>query len=528
MYRKALFWLLLAMAPWGVAEDGFVVVCPIEDMIDDGVAVFVERAVEEARGAKAIIFEVDTPGGLVDAAIEISKSIMSADCRTIAYIKGMGAISAGALVSYACDEMIMAPDTNMGAATPITFSAEGIQPTSEKEVSFMRAKFRALAERHERNPAIAEAMVDKDIELRLYVDERGESLIYGVYPEATGEAPSWDAASKDPVEIIRKAFEDLPPELEPVKKLAEGILSESEEEKPVEEPVEPDYPAGGQVLLPTGKLLTLTPKEAIKYGVIPATANGLEEVMAYYDLDGLEVRRLEMTWAERVFRFMTNPMVAGLLLMLGIGGLYIEIRTPGFGVPGIIGLICLALFFGSHYVLGMAEVVDILLILAGIGLILVEVFVLPGFGIVGVAGGVCLVAGLYLTLTNVPIPQYSWDFQRLENAGTSIVVATTTLAGLIYVLWKVFPHTPLYGRLVLEHAQLAGKGYVVQTAEQRDAAIGLEGVAVTMLRPAGRGRFGDTTYQVVSRAEYIEKGTPIVIVAVDGNRHVVDRLKEDA
>jgi len=523
---KAWVWALLVATPVVAAQD-FVVVCPIEGMIDDGVAVFVERAVREGRGAKAIIFEVDTPGGLVDSAIRISQAILSAPAQTIAYVKGMGAISAGALISYSCDEIIMAPDTNMGAATPVVMSAEGMTPTGEKEVSFMRAKMRALAERHNRNPAVAEAMVDKDIELRLYRDDEGKPQIVGFYPDTTGEGQTAPMAREDPADIVRRVLEGLPPELEPVRRIAKEVLQEEGQDLPPEQPEEPVYVGESEVILSGGKLLTLTPQEAIRYGLISTTANTIEEVMAYYSCDGIEIRRLAMTMAEKVFRFLTNPMVSGLLLMLGIGGLYLELKTPGFGVPGILGLVCLALFFGSHYVLGIAEAIDLILILTGLALILAEVFLIPGFGVAGITGIACLVIGFYLSLTNVPIPQYSWDYARLKDAGLSLMVALVTLVGFVYVVWKLFPYTPFYAKLVLAHAQLADQGYVVQTAEQRDTAIGRKGVASTMLRPAGKGRFGDTTYQVVSRAEYLAKGTPIVIVTVDGNRYVVDRLEEN-
>jgi len=221
-------------------------------------------------------------------------------------------------------------------------------------------------------------------------------------------------------------------------------------------------------------------------------------------------------------------MVSGLLLMFGIGGLYLEMKTPGFGLAGIVGFTCLALFFGAHLVLGVAEWLDVLLVVAGIVLILIEIFVLPGFGIVGTAGILCLLLGLYMTLTGVVVPQYSWDYERLKNAAVSLTIATTSFTLLAYVAWKLFPHTPLYGRFVQIHVQQPDKGYVVQTAAQQAAAVGLEGVAASMLRPAGRGRFGEVSYQVVSRGEYIPPGTPIMIVQVDGNRYVVERLKEKA
>jgi membrane-bound serine protease (ClpP class) len=440
----------------------------------------------------------------------------------------MGAISAGALISFACKDLIMTPDTNIGAATPVMPTAEGLAPTGEKEVSFMRAKMRSLAERNGHNPAIAEAMVDKDIELRSYVDPNGKLQVFAVYSSPTQEtvAPA-RKGTDDPAEIVRRAVDGLPSDLDTVKKLVKEALPESKKEEPPPPRTNEHYPES-DLVLPAGKLLTLTPQEAIRFGVIPTTANNLQEVLSYYGCANAEIRRITPTWSEALFRWLTSPLIAGLLLMFGIGGIYVEMKTPGAILPGIIGVVCLMLFFGSHLIIGLAEWLDVLLVVIGIVLILVEIFALPGHGALAGAGIVCLIVGLYLSLTGFVIPRYSWDYERLKNAGVSLTVAATTLSALVYVMWKLFPHTPLYGRFVQQHVQLPDKGYVVQTAEERMAAIGRKGVAATMLRPAGRGRFGNTTYQVVSHGEYISRGTPIVIVEVDGNRYVVDKLEENA
>lgn len=526
--------LMMGVAGLGSAQD-FVVVCPINGMIEDGVGVLVERAVRESAGAKALILEVDTPGGLVDSAIDITRHLLHAPCPTIAYVQGMGAISAGALISYACDSIIMAPDTNIGAATPVIASPEGMMPTGEKEVSFMRARMRSMAEAKGHNPAIAEAMVDKDVELRARRDEQGKLQIYAVYPGGKEEAAPDPAQaptpmpSDDPLETLKRLFPAMvtgrvqvaPPE-------ATGA---GEAEAPSVAPTAPGVPPlpeGVDVILPAGKLLTLTPKEALEYGVIPGTANGLPDVLRLCGLENVEIRRITPTWAERLFRWLTSPTVAGLLLLLGIGGIYLEFKTPGFGLPGIVGITCLALFFGAHLIIGLADWVDVLLVVVGLGLILVELFLIPGFGLVGAAGILCLLAGLYLALTSVPIPQYSWEFDRLENALTSLSIAVFLFTGFVFVTWKLFPYTPLYGRMVLTHAQEQAKGYVVQSSDVSAQVIGTTGVAVTMLRPAGRGRFDDVTYQVVTRGDFLPAGTPIRIVVADGNRYVVERIEEQA
>ncbi len=499
-----------------------VIVCRITGMIEPGVAVVVERAVKEAKelGAKAIIFRVDTPGGRVDSAVEIASTITEAPCQTIAYIEGMGAISAGALISYSCNDIIMTPGSNIGAATPVIPSAQGMLPTGEKEVSFMRAKMRALAESNGHNPDIAQAMVDKDIELRSYVDESGQIVVYAI-TNVSGEKPARTDAPASPLEdILRTLTGGTPAPLE----TSEEEVPQSEAETP--KPGTLVYEGGSEQVLASGKLLTMTPKEAEKYGLIQTIVKSLDEAAAFYELGDVTYHEVEANWAEMTFRFLTNPTVTGLLLMLGMGGLYFEVKTPGFGVPGLIGVTCLALLFGSHYVLGLTDVIDIVLIVSGLILLVVELFIIPGFGIAGVAGVACVFIGTYLALVDAPIPQYSWDYDRLREVGYSFSFAIFTFFIFVAATWRYLPRTPLYGRLVMAGTQQAAEGYVAQTAEDVEAALGQRGTTLSMLRPTGWGRFGDKKIRIVSRGEYIPNKVSVEIVEVEGNRYVVERRED--
>ena len=527
---SALLFPLLAAAP-AAGQDAIgdvVVVCPVEGMIDEGIAVIVERAVREAdeKNAKALILRVDTPGGRVDSAVKIASAIQRSRTLTIAYIEGMGAISAGALISMACDEIVMAPGSNIGAATPVIPTAEGMQPTGEKEVSFMRAKMRALAESNGHNPDVAQAMVDEDIELRGYPDENGEWVIYSIDGgESTDDADDVESAPdaptrpKTPLEHVLENTGVIPAPAEPA-------ANEAEEAEPAPRPRAARADDGSELVLASGKLLTWTPQEALKYGLIDTVEPSLPDVIEYFTLGEVDYVEIEPTWAEKTFRWLTSPTVASLLLLLALGGLYLEVNTPGFGIPGIVGGICLALFLGAHFVLGLTDVVDILLILLGAGLIILEMFVIPGFGIAGIAGILLFATGMYLALVDFTIPRYSWEFERLGEVAYILGLTLVLFGVFVFVAWKLLPHTPMYGHLVLRDSQDAGTGYTVQRAEDVLAYIGLRGTATSMLRPAGRGRFGEQTLPVVSHGEFIPPGTRIHIVEVEGNRFVVDRLQE--
>jgi len=286
------------------------------------------------------------------------------------------------------------------------------------------------------------------------------------------------------------------------------------------------YEDGSEQMLASGKLLTMTPMEAEKYGLIPAIVTSLDEAVAFYALGDVAYVEIEVNWAEKTFRFLTNPTVTGLLLMLGMGGLYFEVKTPGFGVPGLIGVVCLTLLFGSHFVLGLTDVIDIVLIVSGLILLVVELFVLPGFGIAGLAGFACLLLGTYLALVNAPIPQYSWDYDRLSEVGYSFSISIFSFFVVVGVTWRLLPRTALYGPLVMAGTQQTAEGYVTQTAEDVEAGLGQRGRTLSMLRPTGWGRFGDKKFRIVSRGEFIPRNVPVEIVEVEGNRYVVERRED--
>ncbi len=506
----------------------FAVICPISDMVDDGMAVLVERAVREAQGAELLVFQIDTPGGRVDSAIEISKDIISAPCKTVAFIEGQGAISAGALIAYSCDEIIMTPATSIGASAPVMAGGGDPSETMDlKAKSFLRARYRALAEEKKHNALLGEAMVDPNIELRGKKAADGTYEIYEYDAENRAEKSGSNLADS-----LRKVIED--PTSKVVEKIVRDIAGIPEapalkEGEPVQEeaPSEPEperMEDGSELICARGELLTLTSGEALRYGLISTTAPFLDAVVGYEYKGEITKRFITPTWSEALYRWLTSPMIAGLLLLIGVGGLYIEFKTPGVWLPGVIGVSALAIFFGAHLVIGLADWFDVFLVLLGVILLGLEVFVVPGFGLVGVSGFVSLFIGIYLSLTRVTVPEYAWDFERLQDAAMTLATASALFIAFMGLTWKYLPKTPLWGWLVLQNAQQPSEGYVVQTEAQVESAVGLQGEAVSMLRPAGRARFGGTTYDVMTRGEFIEPGRPVEIIEAEGNRYVVSEI----
>ena len=312
--RIATFFLtMIILVPCAGAS---VHIVPITGTIDGGLAAFVDRAIEEAEldHADAVIFHIDTPGGRIDSAVSIKDAILKSRVTTIAFVD-KNAISAGALISIACDSLYMSTGSSIGAATAVDLEGK---KASEKVISYFRAQMRATAEATGRRGDIAEAMVDEEL-------------------------------------------------------VVEGISDE-------------------------GMLLTLTYTEAVDTEMTEGIYESIDDVIAQVAGSDVKVIDVRVNWAENIVRLLTHPVISSLLMSAGFLGLLIEIRTPGWGIGGTIGLIALTLFLGSHYIIPLASLGELLLFAVGIILLTLEVFVIPGFGFSGLGGIGLIFVSLYLSL----------------------------------------------------------------------------------------------------------------------------------
>ncbi|MGH7401903.1 MAG: NfeD family protein [Candidatus Rokuibacteriota bacterium] len=414
---------------------------PVEGTIDLGLAPFVQRVLDEAAGAGAgaVILEINTFGGRVDAAVLIRDALLRTRVRTVAFVNKR-AISAGALISLAATTIVMAEGGTIGAATPVEMGQPGgpAKPVAEKTVSYVRKEFRATAESRGRPPLLAEAMVDADVEIP-------------------------------------------------------GVIGK-------------------------GKLLTLTTEEALEHKLADFRADSVEAVLERVGLAGAEIRHASPTWAETALRFLTDPVVSSLLMTIGILGIIVELRTPGFGVPGALGIACLALFFWGHWLVRLVGWEELLLVGAGVVLLAVELFVTPGFGVIGVLSLAALLGGLGLSLVGAGA---TWGviLTAIGRVAVSLVLAIVASLALL----RFLPRLPFGRRLVLETELTAREGFASEPETDR-AWLGKRGTTVSTLRPAGIADIEGERVDVVSDGEFIDAGDPITVVRVDGNRIVVRRL----
>jgi len=266
------------------------------------------------------------------------------------------------------------------------------------------------------------------------------------------------------------------------------------------------------------ELLTLTASQAVEFNIADTEARSIGDALDLFGYGGARIERLEPNLTERLGGFLAMPLVAGLLLVLGIGGLVIEFFTPGFGVPGAIGVLALALLALTAVVATPAGALDVVLILVGIVLLAVEALIIPGFGVAGVLGIGVLAFAVFR------IFQESWVFVL----GYGAVFGGVLLAVLLWFL----PNSRFASRLRL-HTRIGRSSHDEESVEpgryrERADLVGQLGLALTDLRPAGTARFGDDRVDVVTQGDFIRSGTTIKVLHVEGNRVTVREASAEA
>ncbi len=326
-------------------KTALVYVIPIKKSIEPALLYVVRRGVDEAvrQNADAIIFEMNTPGGAVNAAEGIISLITQIDIPTYTFVE-RDAYSAGAIIALATPHIYMAPGSVIGAATPLMMSPMGgVQDmpdaVEEKITSAVAAMVRSAAEQGGHDKQLAEAMVRADME----------------------------------------------------------------------------YSVNGTIISKKGRLLTLTNEEASQLVgkdqrplLSEGTVKNIDKLLEEIGLPNAEKRVLKVTAAERFARLVAG--IAPILMMIGLGGLWLEFKAPGFGIFGITGITCLLLFFFGHHIAGLAGMEDLLLFFLGTILLALEIFVIPGFGIAGISGLILI----FFSLINAMVEHAPGHWQPIE------------------------------------------------------------------------------------------------------------------
>lgn len=260
-----------------------------------------------------------------------------------------------------------------------------------------------------------------------------------------------------------------------------------------------------------GEILTLSTSEALKYGFCEAKVNSIKEILERNGITDYDLITFELTSTEKIIAFFLNPFISGLLILIIVGGLWFELQTPGVGFPLAAAVTALILYLVPYYLNGLAANWEILALFIGIVLILVELFVLPGFGIAGIVGITLTVGSLILIMINNDF----FDFEFVPAADLFYAVAAT-LGGMLGGILVLFAggarltKTRLFSRVALTTTQDTAEGYIVKPAPQ--SLKGKQGVAYTVLRPAGKVLIEGQIYDAYTRGEFIEKGDPVEVL----------------
>ncbi len=434
----------------GEARGSELIVIPLKGQVSQAQFFFLRRALKEAEReqAKAVILDMDTYGGELDACVQMQKALARVKTRTLTYINP-NAGSAGALIALSTKEIYMAPISAIGAAAPVMAGGEDLAQTlKDKQVSFLSSYFASVAQENGHDPQIAEAFINK--------------------------------------------------------------------EKPVV--------LGGKTIHEKGSVLTLSAQEATKLIdgkplLAAGIATSMDDLIKKAKLEGL-VREVHATGFEVLAFWVTR--LAPLFLLGGILGAYLEMKIPGFGVAGILSAICFGIFFTGHYVAGLAGWEAPVLFMIGLALVLSELFIHPGTILPGLIGAL-LVAGsiVWAMVDRYPGTPLIPDSELLLVPLLKLASAGFLAAVAIYFLARHLPRNSFFHALVLSSRNPAGAALSPTKSEYTRLSVGAQGVARSILRPSGKAEFGGELYDVITEGQFVDPGTPVRVVAVEGARIVV-------
>ena len=430
-----------------------VTIIPIEGPIEQALLYVIRRGFDQAvrNNSDAIILQMNTPGGAVNAAGEIISLIGKMDIPIYTYVDN-GAYSAGAFIALATPRIYMSPGSVIGAATPMMMSPMGgIQDmppdVKEKMTSAVCAMVRAAAEQGGHDPELAECMVRAGLE----------------------------------------------------------------------------YKVGRKIISKQGELLTMTNTEAEQLVnksetlLSSGTAKNIDELLTFLNLEKSETNYIKTTGSEKFARAIAS--VAPILMLIGMGGLWLEFKTPGFGFFGLLGGTCLILFFFGHHIAGLSGMEDLIFFIIGIILIALELFVTPGFGILGISGLAISLFSLVNAMSErlpgswKPI---SFEFSTFSEPLLNVVIAFVGSIGMLAIVGKYIPKTTLFSNITLNET--------ISNNFDQDNSIGSIGITINDLRPSGTAKFKNKKLDVVTSGEFISKNTEIKIISLEGSKVIVRKI----
>ncbi len=440
-------------------------VIPIKEQIGPTILDILRRGLKDAMRAKAkvVVLDMDTPGGELGATLEIMEEIIENlekfDGKIITYVNDE-AISAGAYIAIATSEIAFAPKSQIGAAEAVSGGGANIDSSMKRKInSYLKAKIRNYSGDHRYRSLVMSAMMDAN-----------ESL------------------------------------------LIEG---------------EPLKGRDGALIKKSGELLTLTGEEAcMRFGDPPAPLlgfgvfDGIDEILDQkWGKGNYRIEELEINWAEETGLWLNG--IAPIILSIGLVCIFVEFKTPGFGIFGVAGILFLLIFFGSKYVAGLAGQEELLIFLLGVCLLFVEIFLAPGLLLPGLIGFMMMIGAVFWAMVDVwPTPDFTWSMEVFRLPIWELMQSLGLALALGIVVSMILPKTSLWQSLVLS-ATLKGAASSVKAKDFR----GQIGVTISELFPSGQVEIEGRRFDARSNFGKIAKGERVHVLRATEFELVVEVLE---
>jgi membrane-bound serine protease (ClpP class) len=460
------------------------VMLPFQEDINPLSGALLKRKFADAveAGVDVIILDIKSPGGYTYVTFELMEMVLDAEgVEVVAFIE-KEAFSGAALLALACDRIVMLPSAQLGDAGEIVRGPDGaFRYTEAKSRSALAQKVRDTAATRSRPVALAEKMVDKDM------------VVFQATQRETGEVRFFSDREWE-------AFQDA------------------------------DQWIQGKPIREAGKnmFFTVNGARAVELGMADQTIESRSELA-----DALQVRSpipiIERTWIDTLVLLLNSGVVTFLLIAIGLIALTLELGAPGFGIGGLISLLCFSLFFWSRFLGGTSGWLEVTLFLVGLTFVAAELFVIPGFGIAGMSGIALVLGSLVMASRRMAIPQNVDQWTSLGTDVLTVMGAFAVFVIAVVVLSNYLQNIPGLSRLTLQPPVVMEGIGAMATDSNSEALlpgwqrveVGDVGETISSLRPSGKIQVADYTVDVVTEGDFVEAGSMVRVIGKQGARVVV-------
>jgi membrane-bound serine protease (ClpP class) len=453
-------------------------VIQIKGRIDTIKESYLLRRIHQAAAEKVnlIIFEMNSPGGLVEPAEKVARAIGDLKgIKTVAFLNDR-ALGAAALIPLACDQIAFSKNSRLGNITQQLVSERETEPIDEAMRDVVGERASQIAEAKGHPGAVARAMVDPSVLVSKARDKDTGAVVYVTDAQIDGEPGRYEV-----LEVPKSAEE----------------------------------------------ILTLDDKNARDFGMSSLTVRDFDELQTQLGLRGKVIRRDAPTWVDGLVSTLNTPWMKGLLLFVGFFMLVLELKLPGIGLPAILSALAFLLYFWSSYLGGTADQLEIMLFVVGLICLGLELFVFPGYGVFGMSGVLLVLVSVVMASHTFVWPTQEYEYKEMGKTLIQIlVILFSVLAGAV-AFGRYFPSLPFFNRMVLKADAGDADAFAFGEKPLMDAdpaltfLLGETGRTTTVLRPIGKARFGELLVEVTADGAYIEPDRLIEVVEVHGSRVIV-------